>query len=166
MLASQHRPTFSHTRDILKTEKNCAGLWIFYPHFKTFCAHPASNLRMKQTRKIIFPLPPRSRSIITTQTLCMETRLGLVPMNSTTPNVVPSRCHGNGFHVIWNEKQKIPDTQGLKVVPPARVELATCGLGNRRSIHLSYGSKSLRSGVPALGRCTPDCHPTQHQRRP
>ena len=28
------------------------------------------------------------------------------------------------------------------MVPPARVELATCGLGNRRSIHLSYGSTS------------------------
>ena len=48
---------------------------------------------------------------------------------------------------------------------PARVELATCGLGNRRSIHLSYGSKSLRRGAPALGRCTPKCGPAQHQRR-
>ena len=28
----------------------------------------------------------------------------------------------------------------IKVALPARVELATCGLGNRRSIHLSYGS--------------------------
>ena len=38
------------------------------------------------------------------------------------------------------------------MVPPARVELATCGLGNRRSIHLSYGSKELPRGTPAIGR--------------
>ena len=34
------------------------------------------------------------------------------------------------------------------MVTPGRFELPTCGLGNRRSIHLSYGA-TLRSEIPS-----------------
>ena len=46
----------------------------------------------------------------------------------------------------------------LRLAPPARLERATCGLGNRRSIHLSYGGverklvKTLGSFEPAIMR--------------
>ena len=35
------------------------------------------------------------------------------------------------------------------MVTPGRFELPTCGLGNRRSIHLSYGATQLQGYHPA-----------------
>jgi hypothetical protein len=40
---------------------------------------------------------------------------------------------------LFNNRQTY---KAIKMALPARFERATCGLGNRRSIHLSYGSTS------------------------
>ncbi len=51
---------------------------------------------------------------------------------------------------LWQKKglQQVKDHQYhcnplILLVPPARLEHAACGLGIRRSIHLSYGGKVL-----------------------
>jgi hypothetical protein len=35
----------------------------------------------------------------------------------------------------------------IKLIPPARFERAACGLGNRRSIHLSYGGITANATI-------------------
>lgn len=44
---------------------------------------------------------------------------------------------------------------GIELVGLARVELATCGLGNRRSIHLSYSpcDEILTRTIPSSSLC-------------
>jgi hypothetical protein len=60
-----------------------------------------------------------------------------------------------------------------KLVTPGRFELPTCGLGNRRSIHLSYGVSLAAMQTDWLyftrhdapHRATDAIRPTTHERR-